>query len=258
MVNYQLGKIYKIICRITGEVYVGSTCEKTLARRLVAHRSACSRFLEKQQGSKFSSFQIIQRGDYYIELLENCPCNNNDELRKKEREWYDKIECINICRPLRFHDDLLEDSRRYREGRTPEQLQKYMEYMLKYREEHKEEHYKWYDKYYEENKEKVKEQAKKYREENNEHVKELKRANYHKNKKQPTEEEIEAKRLLQIEKTKYMRQILKEKREKIRRDNPNYEEEKKIRQRELHTINNRNYRRRIAEAKKQSVTVDTV
>ena len=71
MVNYQLGKIYKIVCQITGEVYVGSTCEKTLARRLVSHCSACKAYLILNRGSNFSSFQIIQRGDFYIELLEN-------------------------------------------------------------------------------------------------------------------------------------------------------------------------------------------
>jgi len=224
MVNYQLGKIYKIVCRTTGEVYVGSTCEKTLSKRLVAHRSACSRFLEKQQGSKFSSFQIIQRGDYYIDLLENYPCNNSDELRKKEREWYDKAECINQCRPYLFKEEMREERLIYDEV----------------------------------NKERIQEKQRKYKAEHRDHINEFKRANYHKNKKQPTEEEIEAKRLQKIEKAEYMRQILKEKREQIRRDNPNYEEEKKRRQREVHTINNRNYRRRKAEANKQSMTVDTI
>ena len=83
MKNYQLGKIYKIVCRITGEVYVGSTCETTLARRLVQHRSHCKKKVEENYGSNTSSFQIIIRGDYYIELLERYPCNDNDELRKK-------------------------------------------------------------------------------------------------------------------------------------------------------------------------------
>ena len=39
MVNdYSKGKIYKIECNITGEVYIGSTTEPTLARRLSGHR----------------------------------------------------------------------------------------------------------------------------------------------------------------------------------------------------------------------------
>lgn len=37
MVNYQLGKIYKIIDRDKNECYIGSTCEPTLAQRLAKH-----------------------------------------------------------------------------------------------------------------------------------------------------------------------------------------------------------------------------
>ena len=121
MVNYQLGKIYKIVCRITGEVYVGSTCEKTLARRLVVHRSSCKLFYEKNKCSYISSYPIILRGDYYIDLLENSPCNNNDELRRKEREYYDKIECINKNRPSyqnkeEKRDLIYEIHKKYREN----------------------------------------------------------------------------------------------------------------------------------------------
>ena len=83
MKTYQLGKIYKIVCRITGEVYVGSTCEPTLAKRLVHHRLNCKKKVEKNYGSNVSSYQIIIRGDYYIELIEHYPCNDNKELRKK-------------------------------------------------------------------------------------------------------------------------------------------------------------------------------
>jgi len=219
MVNYQLGKIYKIVCRITGEVYVGSTCEKTLARRLVAHRSACNRYIENQEGSKFSSFQIIQRGDYYIELLENYPCNNSDELRKKEREWYDKTDCINHYRPYLFKEEMRVERLIYDEI----------------------------------NKERIQEKQKQYKEEHKERINEYKRLNYHKNKKEPTEEEIEAKRLRQEIRIKNMRDKLYEKRAKIR-ENPNYEEEKKQRQLELHRIANKKYNDKKKEAKKQSHT----
>ena len=216
MVDYKLAKIYKIVCRITGEVYVGSTCEPTLARRLSAHRSACKAFYEKNKGSCCASFQIILRGDYYIDLLENFPCNNNDELRKKEREYYDLIECINKVRPYLFIEELKSER-------------------IIYDEVHKDI---------------IREQQKQYIEEHRERVNECKRLNYHKNKKVKTEEEIEAKRLLQLEKAKHMRNLLKEKREALRRENPSYDEEKKIRQRELHKLNCRKYRARDAEQKK--------
>jgi hypothetical protein len=37
MPNYQDGNIYKIVCNITDECYIGSTCEPTVARRLAGH-----------------------------------------------------------------------------------------------------------------------------------------------------------------------------------------------------------------------------
>ena len=37
MVNYSLGKIYKIADNTNGDIYIGSTCEPTLAKRLYGH-----------------------------------------------------------------------------------------------------------------------------------------------------------------------------------------------------------------------------
>ena len=37
MIDYSKGKIYKIVCNNTGLIYIGSTCEPTLARRLAKH-----------------------------------------------------------------------------------------------------------------------------------------------------------------------------------------------------------------------------
>jgi hypothetical protein len=51
------------------------------------------------------SRHIIQRGDFYIELLEECPCLNNMELRMKEQKWYDLIPNINHFRPYVSVDD---------------------------------------------------------------------------------------------------------------------------------------------------------
>ena len=49
MVNYQLGKIYKIVCNKTGLIYVGSTCEPTLARRLVKHKADYNQYLKENR-----------------------------------------------------------------------------------------------------------------------------------------------------------------------------------------------------------------
>ena len=65
MPNYQDGKIYKIVCNITDECYIGSTIEPTLARRLAGHVDGYKRW-KAGKGKKTTSFDIIDRGDYHI------------------------------------------------------------------------------------------------------------------------------------------------------------------------------------------------
>ena len=94
MVNYQLGKIYKIVCNITGKVYIGSTCETKLARRLAKHANNYNVYLKSGKGY-VTSFELIKNGDNDIILIEIYPCNNKDELFSRERYWSNQIDCIN-------------------------------------------------------------------------------------------------------------------------------------------------------------------
>ena len=87
MPDYQLGKIYKIVCNITDEYYIGSTTQPTLARRLAKHRSGFSCW-KRGTGNYTTSFVILERGDYDIYLIENYPCSSKDELRTKEGEFH--------------------------------------------------------------------------------------------------------------------------------------------------------------------------
>ena len=85
MCEYKNGKIYKIVCEITGEVYIGSTrlsLEDRLSNHVAKSNSCCSK-------------QIIDRNKYDIKLLEAYPCNNEHELRRKEGEYQRAFECIN-------------------------------------------------------------------------------------------------------------------------------------------------------------------
>ena len=86
MINYQLGKIYKIDCNVTGKVYIGSTCEPTLARRLAGHVGNYKRYL-KGTYSYVSSFEVLVSGNYDIVLIESYPCNSKDELHARERHY---------------------------------------------------------------------------------------------------------------------------------------------------------------------------
>ena len=85
MCEYKNGKIYKLVCEITGEVYIGSTkrsLEDRLSEHLKKYNPCCSK-------------QIIDRNKYYIEQLESYPCNSKQELERKEGEYQRAFKCIN-------------------------------------------------------------------------------------------------------------------------------------------------------------------
>lgn len=92
--KYQRAKIYKIIDNTNDDVYIGSTCEPTLARRLVQHRADYKKYL-KGKTNYTTSFKIIANGDYDIVLIENYPCNSKDELYARERYWTQNTKCVN-------------------------------------------------------------------------------------------------------------------------------------------------------------------
>jgi hypothetical protein len=94
MPDYSRGKVYKIVCNITGKIYIGSTTETTLARRLTTHIRNYKQYLKGKHGFT-RSFEIFNNGSYDIILLENVPCNQKDELHKIERHYQDSLECVN-------------------------------------------------------------------------------------------------------------------------------------------------------------------
>ena len=80
MPDYSKGKIYKILNNIDDEIYVGSTI-KTLSQRMASHRSLAN---FNPYNKLYKHMIDIGIDKFYIELVENYPCNNNDELRGKE------------------------------------------------------------------------------------------------------------------------------------------------------------------------------
>ena len=90
----------------------------------------------------YNTFREHGVENFYIELVEKCPCNDKDELRKKEGEW---IRGLNPSLNIRIA------------GRTPID-------------------------YYSDNKESIKEHVKQYKENNKESVKEQKKHYYENNK----------------------------------------------------------------------------
>ncbi len=88
MPNYQLGKIYKIVSSQTDEIYIGSTCESRLCRRLAQHNADYRMWLRNAH-AYYASYKLLKYDDCQIVLIENYPCNNKDELRMREQYWID-------------------------------------------------------------------------------------------------------------------------------------------------------------------------
>ena len=82
MVNYQNGKIYKIVCDITDFVYIGSTCGP-LNKRWNEHLSAARK--TKQKRNIYERMKNIGIEYFHIVLIKFYPCNNREELFRKER-----------------------------------------------------------------------------------------------------------------------------------------------------------------------------
>jgi hypothetical protein len=99
--NYQNGKIYRIVCNITGETYIGSTTQPKLSMRKAQHVNKFKRWQNKIDGFN-SSFHIIQRGNYDMVLIENYPCESKEQLHTRERYWIENTNnCINKIIPTR-------------------------------------------------------------------------------------------------------------------------------------------------------------
>jgi len=100
MVNYQLGKVYKIVDNTNGNIYIGSTCKPYLSSRLAEHKNNYKCFLNGKYHN-VTSFKILENGNYDIVLIEECKCDNKMQLHSRERHYIDLLDCVNLHIPLR-------------------------------------------------------------------------------------------------------------------------------------------------------------
>jgi len=94
--KYMRGKIYKIIDNTNGNIYIGSTCENLLCRRLQKHKASYKCWLNPivTQGY-MRSFEIIKNDDYRIILIEEYPCDTKEQLHAREQYYIDNTVCVN-------------------------------------------------------------------------------------------------------------------------------------------------------------------
>jgi len=89
MVNYENSVIYKITCRYTGEKYIGAT-STTIEKRINKHKSDVTSFDNGTKARKCTSYEIMKRGNYNVEILEKYPCESKLFLGQRERYWIEK------------------------------------------------------------------------------------------------------------------------------------------------------------------------
>jgi len=87
--DYSQAKIYMIKANSDENYlpYIGSTCKKLLSQRMSEHRQRFKRFkdgkLWPQDHSVIMMFRRFGVENCYIELVENFPCSNKDELNDR-------------------------------------------------------------------------------------------------------------------------------------------------------------------------------
>ena len=185
--NYQNGKIYCIRNSKTNDYYIGSTCQ-SLSRRMSHHRSDAKK--QRMQHSLIYSFMLKHGYEhFYIELIEECPCENKHQLDRREGELIRELKPSlnkNIAGRTRkeWREEHVEELKQLDKNKYIKNKDKYIEYSRQYREEYKEEIKEKKKEYYLNNIEVKREKGRKYRDNNLEEVRRKQREAYHRKKEQ--------------------------------------------------------------------------
>jgi hypothetical protein len=148
--KYKRGKIYIVKCKYDDNlIYVGSTI-RCLNRRFVGHRT----------DKRCSLYQFVNDDwdNFYIELYEECPCNNRKELEKREGEIIRLIGTINCKIAGRTMKEYREDNKEILAEKKKIYCEKNKEILAEKKKI-----------YRENNKERLAEKAKEYNKNNREH-----------------------------------------------------------------------------------------
>ena len=185
MVNYKNGKIYKLWSPEGDMIYIGSTC-LSLARRKAGH---------KEVPRTSSKILFDTYTDIRIELIEEYPCDNKEQLNRKEGEHIRMLDCVNKYVAGRTRKEWCEDNKEHLTEKKKEWWEENKERMAQkakeYREENKEHITEKKKEYYQENKEHHAEKNKQYYEDNKKHIAEQQKEYYQKNREHLQEKQKE-------------------------------------------------------------------
>ena len=106
--KYNNSIVYKIVCKVTGLVYIGSTTQ-CLLQRLSEHKSTYRRYLNGTY-NYVTSFKILENNDFYIKKIKSYNFDNNNDLLKKETYWIKKYKSVNKVIPNRTQIEYYQDN----------------------------------------------------------------------------------------------------------------------------------------------------
>ena len=169
--NYQNGTIYVIRNQSDGDIYVGSTCQP-LSKRMAMHRSDMKGY--KKERKLYTKMNELGADNFYIELVEECPCDNLEQLRKKEGEYIRSMGTLNSLISGRTKKEWtlenIEHVKELNHNYYEEHKAEHNERSKKWRKEHSEEMKAYKENWYAENKEDALKKSKERYEENKEHI----------------------------------------------------------------------------------------
>jgi len=189
------GKIYfirsnnpDITCK-----YVGSTIQ-TLAQRMTGHRAGYKRWLACKESACtiYYEFQKYGIDQFHIELIEDYPCEREEQLLARENFFIRQEDCVNkqmaILTPeerkdyrKQYHQEHKEELNKYHKEYYQANREYALEQQNKYHQEHKEEDNERCKQYQQEHREEHKARCKQYHQEHREEHKARCKQNYDKN-----------------------------------------------------------------------------
>ena len=173
--RYANGRIYAIRSLSHPElVYIGSTC-LPLHQRLYKHRYCYSRWwtpLTCINPKYYTSYEVIKYEDHFIELIEEHPCQNKQQLRQREGQVIRETDCVNKRIAGRTRNEYYQDHKTHLLQRSSVRHQN-----------NREKDNEYARRWYQENKEYISECNQAKYQANKAHFNEKRKARYYNNKK---------------------------------------------------------------------------
>ena len=148
--DYNNGKIYVIRNHCNDMVYVGSTTQ-SLSKRFSKHKSDC----KSKTSPLWNTMNELDITNFYIELVEEYPCDNKEQLCAKEGYYIREFDSYNNG----YNGKIEGRSQKEYRGDNKEKIKQYYEdnkdKIKQYRENNKEKIIKQRKEYREDNKDKI-------------------------------------------------------------------------------------------------------